>query len=399
MNNTPRGNRLHIAIFGRRNAGKSSLINALTNQDTALVSDIPGTTTDPVYKTMEILPIGPVLIIDTAGIDDEGVIGELRTQKTKEVLNKTDLALIVTNLETGIGTFEEELLTTIKEKDIPTIIVYNKWDIIKNPKEVVEKTNSTPTVLVSAKTNEGIDKLKERIIAAAPKDIEVSLMGGLVERGDTVVLVTPIDTSAPKGRMILPQVQVIRDILDHDAFMIVCKETELQEALGSLKNPPKLVVTDSQAFAEVSKIVPPEIALTSFSILFARYKGDLRQLVEGVKAIKKLKKGDRVLIVEGCTHHRQEDDIGTVKIPRWLEKETGESLDFHWVSGNSFREDLSEYSLIVHCGACMQNRREMMARINKARGQNVPIINYGVLISHVTGIMDRVIAPFQIEIQ
>lgn len=397
MNNTPRGNRLHIAIFGRRNAGKSSLINALTNQDIAVVSDVPGTTTDPVYKSMEILPIGPVLLIDTAGIDDVGLIGELRIKKTKEVLNKTDLALIVTDEETGIGSFEEELLRVIGEKRIPVIIVFNKLDLKENSKEKIEEIHGVPVVRVSAKTGEGIDKLKDKIIQRAPKDIEVPLMKNLVEKGDIVILVTPIDESAPKGRMILPQVQVIRDILDHNAFMMVCKETEVKQALESLKVPPKLVITDSQVFAEVSEIIPPEIPLTSFSILFARHKGDLKELVEGVKAIKKLKKGDNILIVEGCTHHRQEDDIGTVKIPRWLQKEVGGPLNFHWISGVAFEEELSKYQLIVHCGSCMHNRKEMMYRINRAKAQNVPIVNYGVLIAYVTGILDRVLKPFEDE--
>ncbi|MCC5912572.1 MAG: [FeFe] hydrogenase H-cluster maturation GTPase HydF [Clostridiaceae bacterium] len=398
MNNTTRGNRLHIAIFGRRNAGKSSLINALTNQDIALVSEIPGTTTDPVYKAMEILPIGPVLIIDTAGIDDEGIIGELRVQKTKEVLNKTDLALIVTNKEIGIGSFEEELLTAIEGKGIPAVIVYNKSDIIKTTKEECEKGNGVATTVVSAKTGQGIDELKETMIVAAPKDVEVSLMGNLIEKGDTVVLVTPIDSSAPKGRMILPQVQVIRDILDHDAFMVVCKETELKEALDRLKSPPKLVITDSQAFHEVSKIVPEGVPLTSFSILYARYKGDLHELVRGAEAVKKLKPGDKVLIAEGCTHHRQKDDIGTVKIPRWLEKEVGGKLDYTWVAGTKFEEDLSNYKLIVHCGACMHNRREMMYRINRAKDVGVPIVNYGVFIAYATGITNRVLQPFKMKL-
>ncbi|MBM7614221.1 [FeFe] hydrogenase H-cluster maturation GTPase HydF [Alkaliphilus hydrothermalis] len=393
MNQTPRGNRLHIAIFGRRNVGKSSLINALTNQDIALVSDVAGTTTDPVYKAMEILPIGPVLIIDTAGIDDVGVIGELRIQKTKEVLNKTDLALIVTD-EAG-GAYEEELITTIQEKNIPIVMVRNKIDDSENfDIEAMKNQFKLPVVAVSAKTREGIELLKETIIENAPKEVEVSLMGGLIKKGDLVVLVTPIDSAAPKGRMILPQVQTIRDILDHDAFMMVCKETDLEATLKKLNHPPDLVVTDSQAFAEVSAIVPSNVPLTSFSILFARHKGDLNELVEGVRAIKSLKPGDHVLVAEGCTHHRQDDDIGTVKIPRWLENRVGGKLQFSYVAGTKFEEDLSKFKLIVHCGSCMHNRREMMSRINRAKSANVPIVNYGVLIADVTGILERALEPF-----
>ncbi len=395
MNQTPRGNRLHIAIFGRRNVGKSSLINALTNQDIALVSDVAGTTTDPVYKAMEILPIGPVLIIDTAGIDDVGTIGALRIQKTKEVLNKTDLALIVTDSGINIGDYEKELIKIIEDKNIPIIIVKNKSDVIKNTViDSMKPAYTFPVVSVSAKTGEGIHQLKETIIATAPKEIEISLMGGLIKKGDVVVLVTPIDSAAPKGRMILPQVQVIRDILDHDAFMVVCKETELVDALSRLKQPPNLVVTDSQAFETVEKILSKEVPLTSFSILFARYKGDLTELVEGAKAIENLKPGDHILIAEGCTHHRQDDDIGTVKIPRWLEKQVGGKLEYTWVAGTAFEEDLTKYKLIVHCGSCMHNRREMMHRINRAKSAKVPIVNYGVLIAEVNGILDRTLEPF-----
>ncbi|WP_026476695.1 [FeFe] hydrogenase H-cluster maturation GTPase HydF [Alkaliphilus transvaalensis] len=401
MNQTPRGNRLHIALFGRRNVGKSSLINALTNQDIALVSDLAGTTTDPVYKAMEILPIGPVLIIDTAGIDDVGMIGELRIEKTKEVLNKTDLALIVTTKEYGIGSYEKEIIETIKEKNIPIVVVENKSDIQEATTEKRrEKENQNyPFVEVSAKNGEGIDRLKEKIIETAPKEVEISLMDGLVKKGDVVVLVTPIDSAAPKGRMILPQVQAIRDILDHDAFMVVCKESELEDALGRLSRPPDLVVTDSQAFSVVSKILPREIPLTSFSILFARHKGDLEELVKGVKAIENLQEGDEVLIAEGCTHHRQEDDIGTVKIPNWLQRRIGGKLKFSWVAGTKFEEDLTKYKLIVHCGSCMHNRREMLNRISRAKAAGVPMVNYGVLIADVTGILDRALEPFKLIIK
>ncbi|MCD5410551.1 MAG: [FeFe] hydrogenase H-cluster maturation GTPase HydF [Clostridiales bacterium] len=401
MNNTPRSNRVHIAIFGRRNVGKSSLINALTNQDIALVSHVAGTTTDPVYKAMEILPIGPVLIIDTAGIDDEGYVGELRVKKTREVLNKADIALIVTDLEIGFGEHEKEITRLIKEKNIPAIIVLNKADLYDNldSSELKFKNNmhldtDIPVVSISSKKREGIERLKEVIIETTPKDVEVSLLGNIVKKGDNIILVTPIDSSAPKGRMILPQVQTIRAILDEDAFMMVCKETELKQVLDSLKKPPKLVITDSQAFKEVKKIVPRNVPLTSFSILYARYKGDLETLIAGSNAVKKLKGGDKVLVAEGCTHHRQKDDIGTVKIPKWLEKITEAKLEFSYVAGKSFETDLSMYSLIVHCGACMQNRREMMHRIKIANNYNVPIVNYGVFIAYVNGILDRAIEPF-----
>lgn len=395
MNNTPRGNRLHIAIFGRRNAGKSSLINALTNQEIALVSGVAGTTTDPVYKSMEILPIGPVVIIDTAGIDDVGEIGQLRIKKTKEVLNKTDVALLVTDNGVGLGKYERSLLNDMKERNIPVIIVINKMDLVNEVNNHWQAEDANlPIAHVSAKAKNGIEELKELIIKLSPKEEEISLVGGIVDKGDTIILVTPIDSSAPKGRMILPQVQVIRDILDNDASMILCKETELKAALDRLKVPPTLVITDSQVFGEVSKIVPVNIPLTSFSILFARYKGDLRELVEGAKAIKNLNPGDRILIAEGCTHHRQEDDIGTSKIPKWLEKEAGGRLEFNWVSGTSFEEDLTGYKLIVHCGSCMQNRKEMMFRIRQARDNRVPIVNYGVLIAYTTGILSRVLEPF-----
>lgn len=404
MNNTPRGNRMHIAIFGRRNAGKSSLINALTNQDIALVSEMAGTTTDPVYKAMEILPIGPVVIIDTAGIDDVGAIGNLRIQKTREVLNKTDVALIVTESGREIGEYERNLIEAIKEKEIPYLIVVNKIDEIKEKQNILEKmqqklienlgNNKGETVFISAKTGAGIEELKEKLSKVAPEDVNPPLIGDLIKKGDTVVLVTPIDSAAPKGRMILPQVQVIRDILDHDGFMVVCKETELKEALGNLSSPPSLVVTDAQKFPEVSKIVPKEILLTSFSILYARYKGDLGELAKGARAVKTLIPGDKVLIAEGCTHHRQKDDIGKVKIPKWLEAEAGGKLDYTWVSGTKFEEDLQDYKLIVHCGACMHNRREMMHRIQRAKAQKVPIVNYGVFIAHTNNILERALKPF-----
>lgn len=398
MNQTPRGNRLHIAIFGRRNAGKSSLINALTDQDIALVSDVAGTTTDPVYKSMEILPIGPVLIIDTAGIDDEGNIGELRVQKTKEVIKKTDVAIIVVDHTIGLNKWERELIDLLKDKKIPMLIVENKIDLIKNPAlELSCKVEDIPIVKVSTKLKEGIELLKNKIIEIAPSADEKTLLDGLVNECDMVLLVTPIDSAAPKGRMILPQVQVIRGILDAGAFMTICKETQLEETLTKIVNPPDLVITDSQVFKEVSSKLPKDIPLTSFSIIFANYKGDLKYLVDGVKEIEKLQEGAKVLIAEGCTHHRQDDDIGTVKIPRWLENYRGIKLNFNFVTGTDFPEDLNEYDLIVHCGSCMQNRREMLNRIYSAKKAGVPIVNYGILISFLNEILDRTIAPFKIN--
>ncbi|KAB3537864.1 [FeFe] hydrogenase H-cluster maturation GTPase HydF [Alkaliphilus pronyensis] len=397
MNETPRGNRLHIAIFGRRNTGKSSLINALTNQDIALVSEVAGTTTDPVYKSMEILPIGPVLIIDTAGIDDEGLIGNLRIQKTKAVLKKTDVAIIVTEANKGIGPYEEELINLMKEKAIPFLLVNNKIDI-EDSNQNHKDYGNIPTVMVSALYNEGIEELKSKIIEIAPTTGEKPLLRGLIKAGDMVLLVTPIDAAAPKGRMILPQVQVIRAILDEDAFMTICKETELEDTLNHLKGSPDLVITDSQAFQEVNERLSKNIPLTSFSIIYANYKGDLKALVEGLNGIKGLKNGSKVLIAEGCTHHRQDGDIGTVKIPRWLEDISGKALDYQWVTGTDFPDDLEGYSLVVHCGSCMQNRKEMLNRIKIAKEYGVPIVNYGVLISYVTGILDRTIEPFNLSL-
>ncbi|SDF43866.1 [FeFe] hydrogenase H-cluster maturation GTPase HydF [Sporolituus thermophilus] len=398
MQDTPRGARLHIAIFGRRNAGKSSLINALTNQNIALVSDVPGTTTDPVYKAMEILPIGPVVIIDTAGIDDEGELGALRVERTLQVLNKTDLALMVIDQAAGVSDWEEGLVAELKKRNIPVIGVVNKIDM--GQPAAAETLNWTkrlaiPMVAVSAKTKQGVEELKRQMIKHAPENWEgPPILGDLITGGDTVVLVTPIDSAAPKGRLILPQVQAIRDVIDQDAIAVVVKETQLADALANLRQPPRLVVTDSQAFKHVAAVTPDDVTLTSFSILFARYKGDLETLVAGAKAIDGLKPGDRVLIAEGCTHHRQKDDIGTVKIPRWLQQKVGGELKFEWVSGGNFPTDLEQYQLIVHCGACMLNRREMLYRLAVAREKGVPIVNYGVLIAYVHGILPRVLMPF-----
>ncbi|MBP1747666.1 MAG: putative GTPase [Deltaproteobacteria bacterium] len=396
LNQTPRGSRLHIAIFGRRNAGKSSLINALTNQQIAIVSDVPGTTTDPVYKSMEILPIGPVVIIDTAGIDDVGELGRLRIEKALDVLKKTDLMLLVVDPAEGFGQFEAEILEKARESKAAPVIVINKTD--QYPEFTVNADISKldiPIVNVSAVTRQGIDELKMAMIGQAPKDfMDATLLGDLISAGDTVVLVVPIDTAAPKGRIILPQVQAIRDILDHDAVACVVKENRLQEALANLKENPRLVVTDSQAFKKVAAETPQDVLLTSFSILLARHKGDLATLVEGAKAVKHLSPGDKVLVSEACTHHRMEDDIGTVKIPRWLNEIVGGPLDYSWVSGLELPKDLSQYKLIIHCGACMINRKEMLHRIMVAQRAGIPIINYGVLIAYVTGILDRTLRPF-----
>ncbi|MDR2017268.1 MAG: [FeFe] hydrogenase H-cluster maturation GTPase HydF [Syntrophobacterales bacterium] len=397
LNETPRGSRLHIAIFGRRNVGKSSLINALTNQNIAIVSDVPGTTTDPVYKSMEILPIGPVVLIDTAGIDDVGDLGMLRIQKTLSVLVKTDLLLLVIDpSDDGAGEYEEEVIQKAKESNVPVIVVANKTD--RHPGAAIDKIKerfNLPVISVSALTGEGIHDLKIAMINSAPKEwVPNTILGDLISPGDTVVLVAPIDRAAPKGRLILPQVQTIRDILDNDAITLVVKERELKAALQNLKEKPRLVVTDSQAFLKVAADTPKDVMMTSFSILFARYKGDLRALAEGAKAIEGLKPGDKILIAEACTHHRAEDDIGTIKIPRWLEQVVGGTLDFKWVSGHELPADVKDYKLIIHCGACMINRKEMLHRIMATQAAEVPMVNYGVFIAYVTGILKRTLMPF-----
>lgn len=398
LNETPRSERVHIALFGRRNAGKSSIINAITNQDIAIVSDVKGTTTDPVYKSMEILPIGPCVIIDTAGLDDIGKLGNLRREKTLEVLQKTDIALVVIDSSAGINEYDKEIIGIINEKKIPIIIILNKIDKCDNINELSEKISNEiniPVTLVSAVTKNGIKELKEKIINVLPEEEDkFKIVGDLINPGDFVVLVTPIDKAAPKGRLILPQQQTIRDILESDAIAVVTKEYELRETLENLGRKPKMVVTDSQVFLKVAADTPKDIFMTSFSILFARYKGDLTELVKGVKAIKKLKDGDKVLISEGCTHHRQSDDIGRVKIPRWIRQITGKKIDFEYTSGTSFTQDVKKYSLIVHCGGCMLNRRAMVQRINDAGEFNVPITNYGMLIAYVQGILDRALEPF-----
>lgn len=396
LNETPRGSRLHIAIFGRRNAGKSSLINALTKQDIAIVSDVPGTTTDPVYKSMEILPVGPVVIIDTAGIDDVGELGELRVKKTTGVLKKTDLMLLVIDPVQGAGQYEIDLIQKAGEQNVPVVGVLNKIDLGPELTAMeLEKTLGIRVTPVSSVTGQGIDNLKQEIIKSAPKEWTApTIIGDLINPGDTVVLVVPIDLAAPKGRIILPQVQTIRDILDHDACALVVKERELKKALSGLNRRPKMVVTDSQVFLKVDADTPKDIMLTSFSILFARYKGNLETLVAGARAVEDLKPGDRVLIAEACTHHRVADDIGTVKIPRWLRQKVGGELHFDWSSGIELPENLEQYKLVVHCGACMINRKEMLHRIMRATGAGVPIVNYGVLIAYVHGILKRALSPF-----
>jgi [FeFe] hydrogenase H-cluster maturation GTPase HydF len=402
LNETPVSGRLHIAIFGRRNAGKSSLINALTGQKIALVSDVAGTTTDPVHKTMELLPVGPVVIIDTAGIDDTGELGQLRVEKTHQVLNKTDLAVLVVDPASGVTDFELDLAAKVKAKNIPLVGVLNKTDLLKEgPDDLTERIRTWEKELghklvrVSARTGEGINELKRQIILNAPVDDgQAQIVGDLIKPGDIVVLVVPIDKAAPQGRLILPQQQTIRDIIECDAIAVVTKEHELKKTLNSLGRKPALVITDSQAFLKVSADTPADIPLTSFSILFARHKGELLPLIEGVKALKNLKNDSRILIVEGCTHHRQADDIGKVKIPRWLRQIAGGQLEFDWAAGTFFPEDLSGYDLVVHCGGCMLNSREMKYRIGCCLEQSVPIVNYGMLIAYVHGVLERALEPF-----
>lgn len=391
MLDTPKANRLHIAIFGRRNAGKSSLINAITGQEIALVSDFAGTTTDPVYKAMELLPIGPVVIIDTAGIDDEGEVGELRVKKTKEVLDKTDLALLVFSAENKDLSMENEWYENLRERKIPTIGVINKVDIKDIDEEELKKKFDIPFVKVSAKSKLNIGKLKEAIQQNAPDDYEMkTILGDVVKPKDVVVLVAPQDIQAPKGRLILPQVQVIRDILDNDALALTVKDSELNDILKVLNRKPDLVVTDSQVFEKVNNMLDNDIPLTSFSILMARYKGELKMLIEGAKTIDTLKDGDKVLIAEACTHHPLRGDIGREKLPNWLKERTKANLEIVVNAGVDFPEDLSEYKLIIHCGACMFNRKQMMTRMIRAKEQNVSITNYGVAIAYMNGILDRV---------
>ena len=385
LNSTPSANRVHIGFFGCRNAGKSSLVNAVTGQELAVVSDVKGTTTDPVSKAMELLPLGPVVIIDTPGYDDEGALGEKRVRKTKQTLNKTDIAVRVVDGTRGMNKYDFELLSIIKEKNIPYIIVYNKSDA----GEAVSVIDGENCIAVSAEKNENIYELKERIGKLMPSDDGKTLVDGIMSAGDTAVLVIPIDEAAPKGRLILPQQQVIRDILDIGGCAVVTKETELAETLDRLKDKPKVVITDSQAFAMVSKIVPEDVPLTSFSILMARYKGFLETAYRGVHAIDELSDGDTVLIAEGCTHHRQCGDIGTVKIPRWLAAHTGKKIEIKTCSGTEFPEDLTPYAAVIHCGGCMLSEREVQYRMKCALDFGVPFTNYGIFIAYVTGILER----------
>ena len=397
LNQTPSGDRLHIAIFGRRNAGKSSLINALTRQDAAIVSAIPGTTTDPVRKTMEIVPIGPVVIIDTAGIDDVGELGEKRIAKAMRVLDQTNLALLVLDQEQGIDGYEEGLLEQFRARGTAAIVVANKVDRTPDisPARAWARERKLPFVAVSAVTGQGIEDLKQVMIDVAPDDfLEPAIIGDLLNPGEVAVLVIPVDKAAPKGRLILPQVMTLRDVIDHDAYAVVVKERELRAAIENLSSKPKIVVTDSQAVLKASADTPPDVWFTSFSILFARYKGDLEVMARGAKALRDIKPGAKVLIAEACTHHQVPDDIGTVQIPRWLRQYAGGDIHFDYVAGGDFPPNLQDYDLIVHCGACMLNRKEMLARLRKADEAGIPIINYGVFLAFVHGVLERALEPF-----
>jgi [FeFe] hydrogenase H-cluster maturation GTPase HydF len=394
---TPKGLRLHIGLFGRRNVGKSSLLNAITRQNVSIVSDIAGTTTDPVEKPMELLPLGPVLFIDTAGIDDTGALGELRINKTRQVLDRTDLGVIVS--EAGIwGDFEEKLLSELRTRNIPVITVFNKSDVAEPEQEIADRLAKEKiiTVRTAAISGRGILEFRQALLDSAPSEFvnNPNILGDLVGAGEMAVLVVPIDKEAPKGRLILPQVQAIRDLLDSDAYCLVVKERELSHALERLRKPPKLVITDSQVFLKVAADTPREVLLTSFSILFARFKGDLAELIRGTMAIDQLKPGGRILIAEACSHHPIAEDIGRVKIPRWLTQYVGGKLEFEMVQGHDFPENLSSYQLIVHCGACMMNRREMLERILRCRQEGLPITNYGLTIAYSLGIFERALEPF-----
>ena len=393
MNETPSADRVHIGFFGRRNAGKSSIVNKVTGQELAVVSDVKGTTTDPVSKAMELLPMGPVVIIDTPGIDDEGHLGELRVRKAKQVLNRVDVAVLVVDATLGKTNVDEELIHIFKEKEIPYLVVYNKSDLLSENQKINADSpdrNQEPFIYASAATGQNIYELKEKIASlAVTDDLKLRLVGDLLEPSDFAVLVVPIDKAAPKGRLILPQQQTIRDVLEAGAAAIVIKENELSNTLKTLGKSPKIVITDSQVFAKVSKETPKDIWLTSFSILFARFKGNLKTAAAGAAAIDRLKDGDKILISEGCTHHRQCDDIGTVKLPRWIRNYTGKDLEFEYSSGRDFPEDVTKYNLIVHCGGCMLNEREMRYRQKCALDQEIPITNYGIAIAYMQGILKR----------
>lgn len=390
LNATPSANRLHIGFFGCRNAGKSSVVNAVTGQELAVVSEVKGTTTDPVSKAMELLPLGPVVIVDTPGFDDEGSLGEKRVRSTRRVLNRVDVAVLVVDGTTGMNAVDHQLVSLFRDREVPYVVAYNKRDLLAEVPPVPEDG-----MWVSALTGEGITELKERLGSLAPEeDPNHRLLADLIDPGDAVVFVCPIDESAPKGRLILPQQQGIRDALDKGSVAVVCREFELETALSQLREPPALVVTDSQAFSYVAPIVPEDVPLTSFSILMARYKGFLRTAAEGVAAVESLRDGDVVLMAEGCTHHRQCNDIGTVKIPRWLRAHTGKDLTIETCSGRDFPEDLSRYALIVHCGGCMLTERDVRYRMRCAQDQGIPFTNYGIAIAQMTGTLERSVRIF-----
>ena len=390
LNNTPSAERLHIGFFGLRNAGKSSVVNAVTGQSLSLVSDVKGTTTDPVKKAMELLPLGPVVIIDTPGIDDEGELGEMRVRRAKQTLNITDIAVLVVDAVKGVQPLDEELVSLFKNKNIPYIIVRNKADLLADIPE-----NNENERYVSALNGDNINHLKDKIASLVKsKDNDKKIVADLVKNGDYVLLVIPIDESAPKGRLILPQQQVIRELIENGVSVVVCRDTELSQTLDSLGKKPELVITDSQAFGKVSQITPRDIKLTSFSILFARYKGDLTAAVRGAAMLDKLNDGDVVLISEGCTHHRQCNDIGTVRMPNWIKNHTEKDISFEFTSGGDFPEDISKYALIVHCGGCMLNAREMQSRTGFASDFNIPMTNYGTAIAHMHGILKRSVEIF-----
>ena len=399
MNQTPSSERVHIGFFGRRNAGKSSVLNAVTGQDLAVVSDVKGTTTDPVQKSMELLPLGPVVVIDTPGIDDEGELGALRVKKSYQVLNKSDAAVLVVDASLGLCEEDFAFIEHIQKKQIPYAVAFNKSDLAPSASLAKDlqylKEHPIDFVSVSTADLSGIDTLKEKIATLAKtEDTKLRIVADLIHPSDFVVLVVPIDKAAPKGRLILPQQQTIRDILEADATAIVVKEYELRDTLAHLGKKPRLVITDSQVFAKVSADTPADIMLTSFSILFARYKGNLTALIKGVTALEQIEDGDKILVSEGCTHHRQCDDIGSVKLPRWIRQYTGKEPEFVFSSGTEFPADLSPYKMIVHCGGCMLNEREMKYRLACAKDQNIPMTNYGILIAYIQGILKRSVEPF-----
>ncbi len=387
LNSSVSANRVHIGFFGLRNAGKSSIVNAITNQRMSLVSEVKGTTTDPVSKAMEILPLGPIVIIDTPGMDDEGSLGELRMQRTYEVLKKVDIAVLIVDAKKGLQEIDKELIALFQEKKLDYFIAYNKSDLLEEKKPLAENE-----IYVSAKKKENIDELKELLAGAVKAQPEKTIIGDLIQEKDPVLLVIPIDSSAPKGRLILPQQLVLRDVLDHHAIALSCQTEELARTLELVK--PRLVITDSQAFEKVSEIVPKEISLTSFSILMARYKGSLETVLEGANQLDHLKDGDKILISEGCTHHRQCEDIGAVKLPNWIQGYSGKKLNFEFTSGHGFMEDLSSYALVIHCGACMLNEKEVQSRMEECRQQGCAFTNYGIAIAKMNGILERAVAVF-----